>query len=75
MVTRRYSLDIAHVIDGRVLRYHYVNLKINEVIDLEVEYQALPGRVYVERGEHVYGDPPWCLEWAAVPGRPERLAF
>lgn len=60
---RRYCLDIAHVIDGTVLRYHLVNMKFDDVIETEVGFQAMPGEVYIERSAHVYGDPPWHAEW------------
>jgi hypothetical protein len=59
----RWTLDIAHVVDGRVIRRHLTRLTGGSVVETLLAERIMPGRVYSEKSRHKPGDPSWVTEW------------
>lgn len=62
----RWTLDLAHVVDGRVIRRHLTRLTAVQMTELVMAERCMPGAVYAERSQHVPGDRSWIAEWRAA---------
>jgi hypothetical protein len=69
----RYTLDVAHLVDGWRFRYRMTRLSVAQCAEILADVQARPGRVYWLRERHREGDQDWHYAQRTsvpVPGSP-----
>jgi hypothetical protein len=66
-MTLRYTLDIAHVVDGWRFRYRMTRLSVASCAQILADVQARPGRVFWSREQHRPGDQDWQYAQRTMP--------